>query len=203
MLKLGQKKEPQRIVLRAAQGGEPEAFIVMAPITPAMRRRAQTAVRRLLSEVDHIDEIDVDTLGDVAETVSRELVRLGAIEWGGIGGGDDEPIELTPDRETRLKTANDPNRPTGTIDLLLEDEEIFERLDTEYIVPDARRRAEKNGSSASPTGTGEAGTPANGTASSPAAAKRRRTASRKAGAKNAPTPRTRSKAKKPKTSGRS
>ena len=203
MLKLGQKKEPQRIVLMEANGDEPEAFIVMAPITGAMRRRAQTAVRRLLGDADHIDDIDADTLGDIGETASREMIRLGAIEWGGIFGADGKPVELTPDRETRLRTANDPDRPAGSIDLLLEEEDLFDRLDADYVRPDAMRRAEKNGSSASPSGTGEAGTPGKGTASSRAAGPKRKAASRKAAARSATTRKTRSRRKTAKTSGRS
>lgn len=203
MLKLGQKPEPKRIVLKAAEGKEPEAYVVMAPITAAMRRRAQGVVRRLVAGVDDIEDIDADTLGDAGEAASRELIRLGMIEWGGIGDANGKPLELTPDRDTRMKTANAPERPEGTVDLLLADEEIFAKLDADYVRPDAVRIAEKNGLSASPTGTGEAATRGKGTASSHAAARKRGAASRKAAAKTAPTPKRRSRPKPAKASGRS
>lgn len=220
MLKLGEKREAQRIVLREAvppkpavkkgktivtpaTDGEPEAFILMAPITLAMRRRAQAAMRRMLPEGESVAELDADTLFDLSEVASRELIRLGAIEWGGIGDADGKPVALTPDRDTRFRTANAPDRPTGTIDQLLDDEAIFEKLDRDYVMPDAQRRTEKNASSASPAGTGEAATRANATASSAAAAKKAKMRRKTAAARSARTPKTRSKPKKPKASGRS
>jgi len=202
MLKLGAKKESQRIVLCEASGDEPEAFIVMAPIEPSMRRRALRATRLMLERVgvSETTDLDGDLLGDAGEVVSRELIRLGAIEWGGIGetiDGEDVALPLTPDRETRMRTANAPDRPTGTIDQLLADEAIFARLDEEYVRPDAIRRAEKNGSSASPNGTGEAGMPAKTTAGS--AARRRPGAA----AKSAHTAKTPSRPKRAKAPGKS
>lgn len=206
MLKLGKQAGPQRITLRPAQGVEgedgyePEAFIVMAPITPAMRRRALRATRRMLADrgVSDPTQVDDDLLGDMGEAVSCELIRLGALEWGGIGGDDDDqPLDLTPDRDLRFQTANVPDRPTGTIDLLLADQDIFDLIDEKYVRPDARRRAEKNALSGSPAGTGTEATPGSGTANS--AAKR----TRRAGAKSARTSNTSRKRKTAKASGRS
>lgn len=208
MLKLGEKREARRIVLREAvgvegeDGFEPEAFIVMAPIEPRMRRRALRAARRIAEASGAVDAdaIDADLLGDMAEIISAELIRLGAIEWGGIGetvNGEDVVLPLTPDRETRFRTANQPDRPTGTIDALLADEEIFYRLDGEYVRPDALRRAEKNGSSGSPNGISTGATPGKGTASSAARPKR------KAAAKPARTKSTSSRRTKAKASGKS
>lgn len=179
MLKLAQKSEPQKIVLREASGDELEAFVVVAAITPAMRRRAQRAAGRSLGDVD-FDAVDVDVLYDAVEDGSRELIRLGIIEWGGIGDADGNPLELTPDRDTRFATANAPDRPAGSIDLLLADEDAFTTIDADYVRPDAIRRAEKNGLSASPSGTGEAATPGSDTASSAARPKRKRSAAKSA-----------------------
>ena len=202
MLKLGAKREPQRIVLMAANGKEPEAWVLLMPITGAMRRRSQSAMRRMIAGRD-IDELDNDAIWDLSELASRELIRLGIVDWGGIFDADGKPVVLTPDRETRFATANDPNRPTGTIDQLLEEDDLFEKLDAEYVVPDAKRRAEKNGLSASPAGTGGAGTRGKGTASSAAGAKTAKTRRKTAAARNARTSSTRSRPKKPKASGRS
>jgi hypothetical protein len=197
----------------AANGKEPEAWVRMMPITGPMRRRSQTAMRRMIAGRE-FDELDNDAIFDLSEVASRELIRLGIVEWGGIFDAKGKAVELTPDRETRFATANDPNRPTGTIDQLLEEEDLFEKLDAEYVVPDAKRRAEKNGLSASPAGTGEAATRGKGTASSAAGAKgtagkrKLRSRGRKRppdapAASNARTSNTRSKAKKRKASGRS
>lgn len=216
MLVLGQKKEPLRLVLReqvgkpGRKGYEPEAYIVLAPITPAMRRRAGNAARRLLGPVEDIEAVDFDLLADVAEAGSRELIRLGALEWGGIGDESGKPLDLTPDRETRFATANATDRPTGTIDQLLDDFELFARIEAEYVRPDSLRRAEKNGSSASPNGTGEAATRARTTASShvglaaptkPTGGRAARKAKTRAAA-SARTASTRSRAKRAKGSGK-
>lgn len=215
MLVLGHKKEPQRIVLRAAvpsapavrkgktivtpaTDGEPEAFVVMAPITPAMRRRAQRASRRQLGEVADFADLDIDRLYDAGETATREIVRLGMIEWGGFGDAAGNPLELTPDRETRFATANDPKRAEGTIDLLLAEDEIVERIEAVYVAPDALRRAEKNASFASQNGTGGAAKPGKTTAGSRAARKAKPSAAR-----NARTSSTRSKPKRAKRPGKS
>lgn len=206
MLKLGQKKEPQRVVLRQAvgtpgrKGYEPEAFVVLAPITPPMRRRAQRVALRLAGEVANVTDLDLDQIIDIGELGARELIRLGVIEWGGIGetvDGTDVELPLTPDRDTRFATATSDERPSGTIDLLLDDDELFARLNEEYCRPDAVRRAEKNGLSALPSGTGKAGTRGKGTASS--AARPKRTAA----AKSARTGKTSSKPKPAKAPGRS
>lgn len=192
-------EEPVRVTLVAPEGEEKGAFVTLAPIEPKMRRRALGAARRLLERMGHQSEdLEGDLLLDVSEEVSRELMRLGIVSVEGIfDDATGEPLELTPDRETRLRTASDEDRPTGTIDDLLADERVFARLDAEYVIPDAKRRAEKNGLSGSPNGTSTAATPGSGTANSPARRARR------AAAKNARTKNTRSKPTRPKKSGRS
>ena len=208
--------EPQRIVLRAAiearpavkkgrkvvepaVAAEPEAYVVMAPITPAMRRRAQGAIRRYAAaaEIANLEDMTADQLGDMSELLSIELTRLGVQEWGGIGDEDGQTLDVTPDRDTRFRTANDEGRPTGTVDLLLADVQAFGILDELYVRADAHRLAEKNGLSALPTGTGKAATRAKTIARLPATPKRR------AAAKSAHTGSTPRKPKRPKASGRS
>lgn len=205
MLKLGKPAESQRIVLRPAQGAagepgyEPEAGVVASPITPAIRRRALRATRLFLEEAEatSFEDMNPDQLGDMGETVSRELIRMGLADWFGIGDDDGKPLELTPDQATRIRTANDKDRPTGTIDLLLADETWFAKLEAEYVQPDALRRMEKNGLSGSPNGIGTAATPGNATANLAARPKRR------AAAKAARTAKTSCKAKPRKASGKS
>lgn len=214
MLILGQKKEPQRIVLRAAvpptravrkagkivtpaTEGEPEAHVVMAPITSAMRRRANHAYKRQLGDYSDPSELDLDRMLDATEAYAFELVRLGMVGWGGIGDAGGEPVALTPDRETRFKTAKDDDRPTGTIDQLLADEEVFELIAGAYARPDMQRQAEKNGFAASPSGTGGAATRGSATASSRAAR-----AAKRNGAKNARTASTRSRPRRARPPGK-
>lgn len=198
MLTLTEKKGPQRVVLRPANGKEPEAAVLLAPIDASMRRRAQHAVKRMLGPDADLELINADLLFDISETASKELVRLGIIGWEGIGDANDVPLPVTPDRETRMATANDPDRPTGTVDLLLADEDLFGRLDAEYVRPDAVRRAEKNGLSGSPHGTSTRATPGKSTARRPAAPK-----AKKAAAKSARTVKTSSKPTPRKRSGKS
>jgi hypothetical protein len=187
-----------RVTIAEAQGDDPAAVVVLVPIEPKMRRRAMAAARRLLDKIGHdpAEGLEGDVLFDVSEEVSRELLRLGIVAIEGFGDEDGKPFDLTPDRETRLRTVSDPDRPTGTIDDLLADDWVFDKLDAEYVIPDAKRRAEKNGLSGSPNGTSTGATPGKDTARSPA--RRKRTVA----AKNARTRSTRSKPTKRKGSGK-
>jgi hypothetical protein len=201
MFSIGKRADtPVRVTLADAVGDDPAAVVILAPIEPRMRRRALRAAQLLLERmgVPASDGIEGDVLLDVSETVSRELLRVGIL---GIEGIVDEatgaPFALTPDHTTRLRTANDADRPTGTIDDLLADERVFARLDADYVLPDAKRRAEKNASSGSPNGTSTGATPGSATANSPARRARR------AAAKHARTKPTRCKPTKPKASGTS
>lgn len=178
MLRLGEaKREPQKIVLRAEipptadHEGEPEAYVVMVPITPPLRRRAQRLAQRTIGADEQLSDLELDRLIDIGEVASRELIRLCVAEWGGIGDADGKPLELTPDRETRFATAMHDDRPTGSIDLLLEDEDACAVIDEQFVRADALRRAEKNGLSALPSGIGKAETPAKDIASSAASRK--------------------------------
>jgi hypothetical protein len=176
MLKL-EKRAETRVPLDDAG-----ACIILDPITPKMRRRVFRMYREALEKegVDPIDAAkngigDADLTRDLAELISGELIRMGA----------------------RIRTATDPERPTGTIDTLLTDEAIFEKIDAGYVVPDSIRRAEKNGLSGSPTGTSKAATPARIIADSRAKPKKT------AAAKNAPTANSSRKRKTAKGSGKS
>jgi hypothetical protein len=192
--------EPVRITIAEANGDDPAAVVVLVPIEPKMRRRALGAARRMLERlgVEANAGLEGDILLDVSEEVSRELMRLGIVDVEGIVGEESgEPFALTPDRETRLRTASDVDRPTGTIDDLLADARIFAKLDADYVIADAQGRAEKNASSGSPSGTSTGATPANAIANSAARRKRR------GAAKNARIGSTRSKPTKAKASGKS
>lgn len=201
MFTIGKRADqPVRVTIAEAQGDDPAAVVILAPIVPKMRRRALRAAHRLLEGmgVPVSAAIEGDLLFDVSEEVSREMLRLGIIGIEGIvDEASGEPFALTPDRDTRLRTANEPDRPTGTIDDLLADERVFATLDAEYVIADAVRSAEKNGLSGSPNGTSTAAMPVKDIANS--RAKRKRTAA----ARSARTKSTRSKATKPKGSGKS
>jgi hypothetical protein len=197
MLKL-EKREETRVPLDDAG-----AFIVLDPITAKMRRRVFRMYRHHLERegVDFADiangnPIDADLTRDLGDLITCEMIRMGAREWGGIGDSDGNPIDLTPDQATRIRTAADPKRPTGTIDALLADEAIVAIIDADYVVPDAQRRAEKNGLSGSPNGTSTGATPAKDTANLAAKPKTR------AAARSAPTSRTPRKPTKAKGSGK-
>jgi hypothetical protein len=200
MLTIGKAPEAVRVVLREAQGKDPEAFVLLDPITPKLRRRAlRVASREMVAAgVDKFADLNPEQQRDVGDLVSFELIRLGAREWGGIGDESGQPVALTPDQATRLRTATDLDRPTGTIDALLHDEVEFAKLDAGYVMPDSLRLAEKNASSGSPNGTSVAATPGKDTATCRAGSRKGRSA-----AKNAPTRKTRSTRTKAKRSGKS
>jgi hypothetical protein len=188
MLKISKAPDAVRVVLREAQGDEPEAFVLFDPITPKMRRRALAVARTELTAAGvEYGDLDPLQLRDVGDLVSAELIRMGVREWGGIGDAAGQLLALTPDQATRIRTAAASDRPKGTIDDLLADEDIFDKLEAGYVLPDAQRRAEKNALSGSPNGISAAATPGNATASLAAKPKR------KAAAPNAPTKSTRSK----------
>jgi hypothetical protein len=101
-----------------------------------------------------------DLLFDVSEEVSRELLRLGVV------GSKALPTKQPASRSTSPPTATPacapPATPTarpGRSTTCCADERVFEKLDADYVMPDAKRRAEKNALSGSPNGTsgGDAG----------------------------------------------
>lgn len=193
--------EPVRVTIAEATKTAPAAVVVLVPIDSKMRRRALRGAQRMMADlgVDYAElEKNADLMIDVSEDMSRELMRLGIVAVEGIGDEEGKPFDLTPTPETRLRTAADKDRPAGTIDDLLADETIFARLDADYVMPDAKRRAEKNGFAGSPDGTSTGATPGSDIANS--AAKR---TTKRAAAKNARTRNTRSRPKTAKRSGRS
>lgn len=193
MLTLG-KREPEWITLIAPIEGDRKAprgvRAKFAPVTRKMRRKAARASREVLGGIDitaeGLTDDEIDTMLDAGEAASRALIRIGLLdqerpEWEGLFGADGKPAPVTPEN----------------VDLALEDEQFFTAADRLYVLAAADRDREKNGLSASPNGTGEAGTPVKGTASSAA---RRKTGS---AAKSAPTQSRRSQPTKAKGSGRS
>jgi hypothetical protein len=164
--------------LRAAQGDEPAVEVQFGPITRGMKLRAY---RRALGMVEGEDarKLDQVALGDIGDAFSYELLRLGIQAWRGVGDANGEPVAITP--PLRVRTSEDEDRPKGTIDAFLSIEDLFDAADQVYVMPIVERDRSKNGSSASPNGTGGAATPAPDTAGSSA----RRTS--RGGARSAPT----------------
>jgi hypothetical protein len=161
---------------REAQGDDPAAVVTLAPIEPKMRRRAMRAARRCwkrwASTPD--DGIEGDLLLDVSEEVSRELMRLGIVaSKASSTKKTGEPFALTPDRETRLRTANDVRPPDGHDRRPAGRRTGLRQAGRRICHPDAMRRAEKNALSGSPNGTSTGATPGKDTANSPARRKRK------------------------------
>ncbi|MGN6270863.1 MAG: hypothetical protein ACTHM0_13345 [Sphingomonas sp.] len=185
------EKLPEAVwhTFREAVGSDPAVRIQFAPIGPAAVRAARRAVATALG----VNPDDVETAGDA---MSRELLQRGIIGWEGIG--DHEGATTAPTRDTLVRDEDGKivEIVPGTISLFLSDPAHFEWADQIYVVPWVMRDLEKNGSSASPGGTGQAGTQASGTASSAAKPGRR-------AAKRARTSKTSRKATKARASGRS
>lgn len=193
-------REPEQawVELIPAKGDDPAVLVIFAPPTRSMKRRAQRAAWREMSGAKP-EELDALELADIGDAFSRELLRLAIVAWKGVGldgATVGEPAEITPPLDVRVKTSDKPDRPTGTIDLFLADEEAFDAADAAYVLPILERDREKNALSASPTGIGGAGT--RGKAIAGSAARPRK----KAGAKSARTGKTSLKPPKAKSSGK-
>lgn len=174
MLKLA-KSEPEWLELAAAAGDEPAVEVRFAPIGVKAVRAARRAAAKALG----IDEDDVEEAGDA---MSRELIRRGILEWRGIGDDAGQVIEPTHDVEVKDDDGEVIEVVPGTISAFLADPRTFEAADRLYVYPWVRRDQEKNVSSASPNGTGEAATPGADIASSAA------TEGEAPAAETAPTP---------------
>lgn len=179
--------EPVWHTYREATAEDPAVRVQFAPIVPAAVRAARRAVARQLN----VDPADVETAGDA---LSYELLQRGIIAWEGVGGHDGAAIAPSRDQVETDKSGAELSRTPGTISLFLSDVDRFQWCDRVYVLPWVKRDLEKNGLSASPSGTGQAGTRASGTASSPAKPKGR-------GAKSARTRKTIRKATKASASG--
>jgi hypothetical protein len=181
--------EPVWHTFREAVGEDPAVRIQFAPIGAAAVRAARRAVAAALG----VNPDDVETAGDA---MSRELLQRGIIGWEGIGDHNGAPTAPTRDRLVKDDEGKIVEIVPGTISLFLADPSHFEWADQIYVLPWVMRDLEKNGSSALPSGTGQAETQANGTASSPAGPARR-------AAKRARTSKTSRKATKARASGTS
>lgn len=114
---------------------------------------------------------------EASQAFTVAVARWAALDWKGVGSAKDKT-------DTPLPFSAD-----GVEALLKQNARAFAELDNEYVLPAILQDEEKNGSSASPTGTsGKAGK----ATARPA----------RAGAKRAPTTKTPAKPKKAKRSGR-
>lgn len=162
MFKISKREPEWREIL-------PGVRVEFEPITIKAVRAARKAAATALG-------VDPDDIEEAGDQLTRELLRRGIRAWEGVG---DEAGELLPIS-------------AEAIDMALDDPTFFQAADQAYVHPYIMRNAEKNGSSASPNGTGEAGTHAKGTATSTAATRKADAARRtpKRGKKAAPISKT-------------
>jgi hypothetical protein len=169
MLQLG---NPDAFVtFREATKKEPAVRVRLLPVAPWMRRRASRLATAEMGEEKFAD-LDVVRQRDAGDRYSFELLRLGIVAWEGVGDAAGKPVAVSPPPEVRKATYDAADRPTGTVDAFLAIPEMLEAGDRLYVMPDVLRGQEKNGSSASPNGTGEAGTRAPATAKKSAGKKK-------------------------------
>lgn len=174
----------------------PEGVCVkFAPASKPMRMAAARAAARSLERLGidpgeltgrELTEDEIMAVFAAGDEAARALIRLGALadpnpEWKGVLDLDGKPLELNAD----------------TLEWAMLDDAFFEAADRLYVRPAAAKDREKNGSAASPNGTGEAATPGKDIAKSRAGARRG------GGAKPAPTKPTRPKRPKGNSSGAS
>lgn len=164
------------------------------PITPMSWRAAQGAAG-VVVRAGGADPADV--LVEAGDALSRALMYHSIREWKGVVGDDDQPIEPTRDLVERDDDGKEVGRTPGTISAFLSQPDLFAAADILFVMPYIRRLQEKNVSSASPDGTGEAATRGSNIAARSARRPKR------AGAKAVPTRRTSPKPKKARSPGKS
>jgi hypothetical protein len=175
MFVLGPKWE----TLIEAHGGAPAVEVLFVPPSRAMKRRAAAAMRTILADAG--DPPDLETVNAALDVYSRTILAEAIRAWKGIGDAGGAPAPVNPDM----------------VALFLDDDRLFGPAHRLYVEPILDRDREKNASPASPSGIGEAATPAKTIAARSAAP------AKKGAAKNARTPSTRSRRPKPRKSGRS
>jgi hypothetical protein len=174
---------PRWITLFDAADGRPAVRVLFARPSRSLKRRAQRAAAELLGEIVEGEERDPFDLADAGDAFSEDMLRRAILDWEGIGDAKGKVLPVTPE----------------SIELFIADQALLDRADELYVLPELRRDAEKNASSALSAGTGRAATPESATASS--AAPERPKAKAKAAATNAHTSSTRRAAKRAKASG--
>lgn len=191
MYTLQKKGEPAWLTLIPKAGRQPALEILVRPHDRKLRKEIARATRGLIPRLDpEMKVADMppelwDQLEDAGEATTAATIRLGMLAWKGLSADGSTSLPFTPDN----------------VEAFIADETLFEAADRLYVKPAAVRLAEKNGLSASPSGTGGAGTLGRAIASSAAGlTSRPRTPS---AAKSASTAKTPSGPKRAKGSGRS
>lgn len=142
--------------------------VKFAPPTKPMRMAAARAAQKALARLGldpaelggrELDEDEMIAVFEASDEASRALIRLGVLsaevpEWEGMLDLDGKPLQLDAE----------------TLEWALLNDEFFSAADALYVQPAAAKDREKNGSSASSNGIGEAGTTGSDTASSAAKA---------------------------------
>lgn len=149
------------------------ADFLFAPIDRPMLIRARRAAREV-SRAEAGDEAvsAIDMIEDMGDAMSRALILEGLKGWRHVA-----TAALGEDGQPRTDKEGDPvfhvlAFTPENVALVLSDPVIFEAIDAAYVAPFVLRERERaepgNAFAASPTGTGEAATPASDTATSPA-----------------------------------
>lgn len=196
MYALSKKPEPEWKTLIPAAGDVPAVRVLFAPVSAKSLRLA----RRAVAEVLRSGAADAnETAGDA---FTESLLRSSMLEWDGIGDDDQNPIQPTPDVDILDADNNVIGVTPGTVSAFLAEPRLVEAADREFVLPWARRDAEKNGYALSQSGTSARATPEPVTVRSPV--KRAKTdgaGTRKPGRRRAPTKSTSRKRTTAKTSG--
>ena len=153
---------PVTVELVPAREDRPAVRVTFQPQpTPLSLRAARRAVGAIFRDGKP------DSVERAGDAFSAALIRHNIISWEGIGDENGDPVEPSPDREILDDNGMVVGVEPGTISAFLAEPRLVEAADRQYIGPWTELDAEKNASSASPNGIGEAGTPAGDTANSP------------------------------------
>jgi len=160
MYTLSKRPEPEWKTLIPAQDGRPAVRVLFAPVGAKALRLARRAV------ADVIRSGLADTNEVAGDAFTEAMVRAGMLEWEGIVDDDGNPLQPTPDIETFDDEGNVTGIEYGTVSAFLSEPRLVEASDREYVLPWARRDAEKNGYAPSLNGTSAGAMPEPNTASS-------------------------------------
>lgn len=160
MYTLSKRPEPEWKTLIPAQDGRPAVRVLFAPVGAKSLRLARRAVAEVIrSGVADTNEVAGDAF-------TEAMLRAGMLEWEGIVDDDGNPLQPTPDIETFDDEGNVTGVEYGTVSAFLSEPRLVEASDREYVLPWARRDAEKNGYAPSLSGTSAGAMPEPNIASS-------------------------------------
>ncbi|WP_426255807.1 hypothetical protein [Sphingomonas sp. DC2300-3] len=164
MFQLSSPEPVTKTLINAVGDRQAVAVTFNAQPSPLSLRYARLAVATAMRDF----EGRPDRMQRAADAFTVAIIRHNIVSWSGIGDAQGDAIEPTHDRERTDDDGNVTGVELGTISAFLAEPRLVEAADREYVIPWTDADREKNGSSASVSGTTAAATPERDTANSAA-----------------------------------